>query len=565
MERTRGSRPAAGDKASVFAAMGLIAPDGRGSLQARLREGLSAAIARGLFAEGEAMPSTRVLAAALGVSRNSVALVYQELVAGGWLVARRRSRFEVATAATRPAGTEWDADRRTETSVDWSTRFAFDTAAFSNVRHPSDWREKRFTFVYGQHDRWVFPISDWRRVSRESLSLHDMYDWTVDYMDADDPLLLDAFRGRVLPRRGLYADEDQVLVTVGAQNALYLVARCLIRPGMVVGIESPCYPDTRNILTSFGAVIRPIPVDDEGLVVGDDLRDCEMIWVTPGHQAPTTVTLSPARRKALLDLAQEEDILIVEDDYDTECRFGVDPLPALKAADEAGRVIYLTSLSKLLSPGLRVGFLVGPSAFIRQARAMRRLCIRHPPANNQRAVALFLKGGHYESLLRRFHADYELRWRTLKDAVRRWLPDVRISPSEGGASLWLKLPDGEDARELARRAYAQDVHIEPGDHHFMGPDRPKSFIRLGFSSIQAEDIDEGIRRLSEVRAGLAAEAAYCGARETSGAADPAVAAGRPGSAAPGRRAAAGRRSEGARALSAELPRSAERGRAVRPA
>jgi GntR family transcriptional regulator/MocR family aminotransferase len=469
---------------------------GHGSLQARLRERISEAIARGDFAENEPLPSTRALADQLKVSRNTVTLVYQELAAEGVLTSEGRRGFFVSPNAAAELPKHLSAADE-EANLDWDGRLVVRPSEYSNISHPKDWRSKRYTFIYGQHDRWVFPISNWRKCSRESLSLHDMHDWTVDYVDGDDPLLLDAFRRRVLPRRGFTADASQILVTVGAQHALQLAAQCLVKPGTVVGVEDPCYPDARNIFRLFGAVLKPLRVDEQGVVVDEDMIGCDVVYVTPGHQSPTTVSMSGNRRQALLQAARRWDFVIIEDDYDTESRFGRSG-SALKSADRDGRVIYLTSLSKLLSPGLRVGFLVGPRRFVTEARALRRLSIRHPAANNQRTVALFLKGGHYEALLKRFHQNYEHRWRTLRDALARHFPEGRIASSDGGSSIWLRMPEDVDTAEFAKFAYERHVHIEPGHPHFLGPNPPMNYLRFGFSSIRAEDIPQGIAILAEV-------------------------------------------------------------------
>ena len=203
---------------------------------------------------------------------------------------------------------------------------------------------------------------------------------------------------------------------------------------------------------------------------------------------------------------------MIEDDYDTESRFGRYPSSALKAMDTDGRVVYVTSLSKLLSPGLRVGFLVGPTPLIHQARALRRMSIRHPAANTQRTVALFLKGGYYEALLKRFHEEYALRWHTLQQALKQFIPLAEVANSEGGSSVWLRFPAEIDTRELSRRAYQRDVYIQPGESYFlklsasMQP-RPTNFMRIGFSSIKVEDIADGIAIVGDVVKEMLAELA----------------------------------------------------------
>jgi len=172
------------------------------------------------------------------------------------------------------------------------------------------------------------------------------------------------------------------------------------------------------------------------------------------------------------------------------------PSPALKSLDGNNRVVYIGSLSKTLSPGLRLGYMVGPEELIREARVLRRLMIRHPPTNNQRAVALFLSIGHYDSLLHRLSLSYQSRWQAMGKALDQYLPDTSSIPTFGGTAYWVKGPRQLDVRELRKRAAEQGILIEPGDIYFMEEPAPMNYFRLGYSSISTERITEGIRKLA---------------------------------------------------------------------
>lgn len=175
-------------------------------------------------------------------------------------------------------------------------------------------------------------------------------------MTRDDEALVQQIRTRVLPRRGVWASADELIVTVGAQHAFCMLADLLVREGTRVGIEDPGYPDARNIFEARNSQLMPLPVDGEGLVVDDRLRSFDYAYATPSHQCPTGVTMPLARHDALLRLADESDLVIIEDDFGSENRFDGEPIPALKSLDRSDRVIYVGSLSKSLAPGLRVGY-----------------------------------------------------------------------------------------------------------------------------------------------------------------------------------------------------------------
>jgi len=469
------------------------------TLQAQLREQLVSAILAGHIRPGGPVPSSRRLARQLGVSRNTVTLAYQHLVDDGYLVARERSGYYVsadvlagrAPAPPRPCAAT--------APPDWQRRLHLRPAAQRNIAKPRNWHRYPYPFIYGQVDPALFPLAEWRECCREALSLAAMQGWARDRVDGDDPLLIEELRTRVLPRRGVWARPEEILVTVGAQQALYLLARLLVGASDTVGVEDPGYVDARNIFAIQTRRLRPLAVDADGLVVDARLGGCRYVYATPSHQSPTTVTMSLARRRALLDAAARHDLVIVEDDYESETNFVGEPTPALKSLDANERVIYVGSLSKTLAPGLRLGFMVAPAELIREARALRRLMLRHPPANNQRTVALFLARGCHDSLVRRLSHAYRERWQAMGRSLARHLPESARAPTFGGTSYWVRGPAGLDARALARRAMARGILIEPGDVHFMGgASAPRNCFRLGFSSIPVDRIEPGIRELARL-------------------------------------------------------------------
>ena len=475
------------------------------SIQGQIREMLVSAILGRQLPPGDPLPSSRKLAKSLGVSRNTVVLAYQGLVDDGYLESRERSGFYVsadildgrAEAPLAPAAAE-PAQTRAAKGPDWAARFRVTPSQQANIEKPKNWLTYPYPFIYGQVDQALFPIAQWRECSRQALGRRGMDAWTGDAFAADDPMLVEQVQTRLLPRRGILARDDEILITLGAQNALYLLAALLIREDTRVAIEDPGYPDLRNIVGLKTRDIAAIPVDGEGLPIDDRLDGADLVFVTPSHQAPTTVTMPKGRRKALLQMASERDFLIVEDDYEWETNYIAEPTPALKSMDADGRVIYVGSLSKTLFPGLRLGYLVGPAPLIKEARALRRLMLRHAPNNNQRTAALFLSLGHHDSLVHRLQRAYRERWKVMGEALQRHLPGWSSAPTFGGTSYWVSGPPGLDADDLADKGEDEGVIIEPGRVAYAGPGRPANHFRLGFSSIATERIEPGIRLLADI-------------------------------------------------------------------
>ena len=481
-----------------------LQPTAPTSLQSQIREKIVTAIVDGQLPEGDRMPSSRQLAHDLKVSRNTVTLAYQSLVDDGFLAGRERSGYYVGHAqleTARPSlqsPANGHATALPAKTLDWAARLALRPSMQINVAKPENWASHKYPFIYGQVDASLFPIAEWRDCSRQAMGRKWMEDWASDHQASDDPKLVEQIRTRLLPRRGVMAGENEILVTMGAQHALYLLSALLVTPLTTVACENPGYTDARNIFSLSTKRLVPIPVDLDGMTVDCRLDGCDVVYASPSHQAPTTVTMTECRRMALLDKAREQDFVIIEDDYEFETNYVCAPLPAVKSLDREGRVIYVGSLSKTIFPGLRLGYLVGPPRLIEEARALRRLMVRHPPNNSQRTAALFLQLGHHDAMILKLRRSYGERWRVIGEAIERHLPMFERTPSHGGSSVWLKGPPGLDADELAAAALAQGVVIEPGAAFFAGDAPARNFVRLGFSSIEAGRIEDGIKVLARI-------------------------------------------------------------------
>src|SRR5215831_6671630 len=447
------------------------------SLQAQIREMLVGAILEGHIPVGAPLPSTRVLARQLGVARNTVALAYELLVHEGYLQTKSRSGHYVNPEIVAGRAPRPHALAVTAQPIAWAPRLTSSVSRQRNIAKPSDWQKYPYPFLYGQFDPAQTPVPGWRECSLQALSGTEARAWAGDLIDADDPLLIEQIQTRLLPRRGVWAAPDQILVTVGAQHALFLLATLLVARNTTVGVEDPGYPDARNIFASRTPSVAVLPLDGQGLALSAALDACEYIYVTPSHQCPTNVTMPLARREALLAWAEQRDRVLIEDDYEVELGFEGRAQPALKSFDHSGHVIYVSSLSKTLAPGIRLGYIVASRELVREARALRRLMLRHPAANNERSVGLFLAMGYHDALLRRLKQTYAERSRAVASALERHLPGVWFRTVAGASSFWLRFPDGVDTRALATAAERNGVLIEPGDVFFAADSIGKSAPR----------------------------------------------------------------------------------------
>ena len=475
-------------------------------LQGRLRLAVVRAILEGRLSAGAPLPSSRELASLLGLSRNTVTSAYLRLIDEGFLQARPRSGVFVAAnarpLAAAPAEPLGSASGQPGRPPDWPARVLRSLLDRPTLSKPERWRDYPYPFVYGHHDPQLFPTEDFRECCARSLARSQLPHWTPDLETDDVPELIEQIRTRLLPQRGVFALKEEIIVTVGAQHACYLLADALFDERTRVGLEEPGHPHARNSFSLRAPKWVDLAVDDEGLVV-DALPAVDYLFVTPSHQSPTTATLGLPRRQRLLRKAELQDFVIIEDDYEAENLYEGQPMPALKSLDKSGRVIYVGSVSKSLSPALRLGYIVAPRALIKELRAIRHAMLRHPSAFLQHAYALFLSLGHHETHARRVNAAMQARLALAAQALREHLPDFDFTLPQGGASLWVRAPAWLDAAELALVARSHGVLIEAGDVFFNRPPYPCPFFRLRLSSIAADQVAVGIRALGLAVAELA--------------------------------------------------------------
>ncbi|MFU8882465.1 MAG: PLP-dependent aminotransferase family protein [Rhodobacterales bacterium] len=470
-------------------------PATQGTLQARIQQMIAGGILSGRFRRGEKLPSTRRLAAHLGISRITVTLAYTELLANDYIAAAGRSGYFVSDNAPEPPPDHVPAAR--SEAVDWGRAIGQRFTGGATPEKPQDWASFRYPFIYGQADPTLFDHANWRLCAVQALGARDFTALTTDYYDQDDPRLIEFIARHTLPRRGIIARPSEILVTMGAQNALWLTAQVLLTQRRLAAIEDPCYHALRDILMQSRCRLAPVPVDADGLPPDNIPDGTDVIFTTPSHQCPTSATMPIDRRQALLKRARDLDAIIVEDDYEFEMSYLSPPSPALKSLDSDGRVIYVGSFSKSLFPGLRLGYLVGSEAFIREARALRASVLRHPPGHIQRTAAYFLSLGHYDAQIRRMARALAERRTVLEQAITRHGLTIAGRGTFGGSSIWMQAPDGVDTGQVALRLREQGVLIEPGAPFFAARTPPTQFYRLAYSSLPSARIADGVHLVAK--------------------------------------------------------------------
>jgi GntR family transcriptional regulator/MocR family aminotransferase len=477
----------------------LTLEEGTGPVFLRIARGVADDIRRGRLRSGEALPGTRMLAASLGVNRNTVVSAYRELVAEGWAVVRRGGGTYVADSIPEPRPRALARALRPE-AVARSPLFPMTVGGPPALVAP--YPRGTLVMAGGVPDTRLLPVELFVRALRKVLTARNARG-ALDYGDPrGDARLRAAIADMVRETRGVPACREDVLVVRGSQMALALAARAVVPPGGSIAVEAIGYPPAWAAFANAGARLIPVPVDERGLDV-DELaavtsrERVHAVYVTPHHQYPTTVTLAPGRRAALLELARRERFAVIEDDYDHELQYDGRPVLPLASADVHGSVIYVGSLSKVLAPGLRLGYVVAPAPLIERLVRERFVIDRQGDHGGERAAAELIEDGTLARHVRRMRRVYLGRRDRLVELLRSTFGDrVEVSPPRGGMALWVRVHHAP-SRIVAweKRALEMGVAFVAGERlAFDG--KPIPFARIGFAPLDDREMSEAVARLA---------------------------------------------------------------------
>lgn len=469
------------------------------SLQRQIYDAFRRAILSGEIRSGQQVPSTRLLAQELGISRISLISAYEELLSEGYFESRKGSGTFVSRSL--PEKLTLCEPSTTRSSVARSNDRALSRR--SGTIPPFDrppWLLGRGAFGIGQPAFEHFPVHIWSRlVARYGRSLKTtslQYGYPGGRLD-----LRQAIASYLRSSRAVRCEAEQILIVSGSQQALHIAALALLDVGDRVWLEDPGYWLARRAFHLAGAHIVPVPVDDEGMNVAEGMRLCrkaKLAFVTPSHQFPLGATMSLARRLQLLEWAQKNGSWIIEDDYDAEYRYESRPIASLQGLDADKRVIYIGTFSKVLFPSLRTGYMVVPSDLLDRFLAVRQTIDVTQPDLNQAVLATFIQEGHFVRHIRRMRTLYGERRAILAENVRKYFgTQLEIHGAESGMHLSVTLPKGLRDRELSMKAARRELWLWPLSSMYLGRNPPQGWM-LGFGGVTDKEIPRGVRLMYEV-------------------------------------------------------------------
>jgi GntR family transcriptional regulator/MocR family aminotransferase len=468
----------------------------------RIYELIRARIHTASLSPGDKLPSTRALAADFGVSRSTVVLTYEQLAAEGYIETAAGARARVA-AGLRARPSVQQTVQITQSQRPVLSAYGQRVQSLALPQRPTT-DPRHINFLYGAIADSDFPKLAWRRLYNRALTRRQP---SLYYGASEGQAeLREELQGYLLRARGLLCTADQIVIASGAQQALELCARVLVDPGHRVVMEEPCYLMARRTFESVGARIIATPVDEQGLVTSALPKAvCRLAYVTPSHQFPLGSVMSISRRQALLAWAQRHACWIIEDDYDSEFRYGLRPVAPLQSLDSSGRVIYIGTFSKALSPQLRLGYMVLPPALAESFRRTKLLTDRHAPVLEQVVLAELIQSGAYERHLRRLKRENERRRAALVEAISRHLGDrACVQGTDSGLHivLWVSGIHPSAEPRVVAQARERGVGIWPVSPLYsegtrLRRERRAGFV-LGYASLQKAEIEKGIRLLADI-------------------------------------------------------------------
>ncbi len=478
----------------------LIDSESEISLHEQIYRALRDAIVGGRLPTGARIPSSRMLADELRVSRNTVLAAFQQLTSEGYLDSRIGGGTYVAPVLPDEAlsiRSHLPINRTNEISIPMSRRGR--VLASADVEWATTQR-KPLPFRLGSPAIDVFPIDLWTRITTRVLRKR-----SAQLFGYAEPLGYARLRREVasylISARGVRCEPEQVFIIEGSQVALDLSVRLLLDPGDVAWIEEPGFAGARAVLQGNGATIVPVPVDNEGISVaqGKDLGSPpRLIYVTPSHQFPLGMAMSPERRNELVAYASEAGAWILEDDYLSEFRYRGRPLQALQGIDHDGRVIYIGTFSKMLFPAMRLAYMVVPRALLPSFTAARAAAGLHASTPSQAILAEFMSEGHFIRHLRRMRNIYWQRQEVLLKAAAAELDGLlELHPADAGMHLTGYLADGIDDRRASRAASAAGIETVPLSSAYLG-DFPRQGLLLGYTGVRPPLIWRATRELGGV-------------------------------------------------------------------
>lgn len=474
-------------------------PDSQQPRFLQIAHSLSAGIRSGRLRPGDMLPSSRMLASTLGVHRNTVLAAYQELESEGWI----KTEPAVGTFVSRTIPEDLP---RPFLKPDTPQPTSFAAPGFDLPPPPIRYEVRSYppgmlVMGSGTPDARLIPSEELARAYRRALRIGGQA--LLNYGDPrGHERLRTALAAMLSSRRGLAVRPDNLLVTRGSQMAIDLVARALLRPGDVVAVEALGYRPAWEALRLTGAELVPIQVDAGGLDVEalERLaldRPLRALYVTPHHQYPTTVTMDPGRRLRLLELARTHGFAVLEDDYDHEFHYEGRPVMPLASGDRAGMVVYVGTMSKILAPGLRLGFVAAPRSLVERIAELRVHVDRQGDLAQEYAVAQLLEDGILQRHVRRVGREYQDRRDALAEALdRRFGESLAVHLPAGGLALWVRTDPSLDAQAWSERALDHGVAFMPG-RRFSFADANIDHLRLGFAMLNPSELAEAVRRMAK--------------------------------------------------------------------